>query len=76
MRRTIWLGIMAPAGTPQPIVDKLNAEINKVLSRPTSRKRGPRGAVAMAMTPAEIRQVLRADIDKWANVVKVRAKVE
>ena len=31
---TIWLGIMAPAGTPQPIVDKLNAEIDKVLALP------------------------------------------
>src|SRR4051812_45375 len=31
---TIWLGIMAPTGTPKPIVDKLNAEINKIISRP------------------------------------------
>ena len=38
---TIWLGLMAPAGTPQPIVDKLNAEINKVLSRPDVKEAGP-----------------------------------
>ena len=38
---TIWLGIMAPAGTPKPIVDKLNAEINKALPTPTPRRPGP-----------------------------------
>jgi tripartite-type tricarboxylate transporter receptor subunit TctC len=75
---TIWLGIMAPAGTPQPIVDKLNAEINKVLNRPDIKEAWTKqGAVTMAMTPAEFDKYLRADIDKWANVVKVSgAKVD
>ena len=69
---TIWLGVMAPAGTPQPIVDKLNAEINKVLNRPEIKEAwSKQGAVAMAMTPAEFDRYLRADIDKWAHVVKV-----
>jgi tripartite-type tricarboxylate transporter receptor subunit TctC len=67
---TIWLGIMAPAGTPQPIVDTLNAEINKVLARPDVKEAwGKQGAVPMAMTPAAFDAFLRQDIDKWAKVV-------
>jgi tripartite-type tricarboxylate transporter receptor subunit TctC len=68
---TIWLGIMAPAGTPKPIVDKLNAEINKAISRPDVKAAwDQQGAVAMVMTPAEFDAHLRRDIEKWAKVVK------
>jgi tripartite-type tricarboxylate transporter receptor subunit TctC len=67
---TIWLGIMAPAGTPKPIVDKLNAEINKVLNRPDTKEAwAKQGAEPLVMTPAEFDGYLRADIDKWANVI-------
>jgi len=69
---TIWLGIMAPAGTPKEIVDKLNAEINKVIDRADVKEAwAKQGAVPMVMTPAEFDKYLRADIEKWANVVKV-----
>jgi tripartite-type tricarboxylate transporter receptor subunit TctC len=69
---TIWIGLMAPKGTPQEIVDKLNAEIGKVIARPDIKKMwGEQGAVPMTMTPAEFDKYLRADIEKWANVVKV-----
>ena len=51
---TIWLGLMAPAGTPQPIVAKLNAEVNKVLTRPDVVEAwGKQGAVPIVMSPAE-----------------------
>jgi tripartite-type tricarboxylate transporter receptor subunit TctC len=75
---TIWLGLMAPAGTPKPIVDKLNAEIGKIISRPDLQKMwAGQGAVAMLMSPAEFDKYLRADIEKWAHVVQVSgAKVE
>jgi tripartite-type tricarboxylate transporter receptor subunit TctC len=62
---------MAPTGTPRPIVDKLNTEINKVLARPDVKEAwGKQGAVPMAMTPAEFDAYLREDIDKWAKVVE------
>ena len=68
---TIWLGIMAPAGTPKPVVDKLNAEINKVIGKPEVRAAWDKqGAVALTMTPAQFDTYLRKDIDKWAGVVK------
>jgi tripartite-type tricarboxylate transporter receptor subunit TctC len=68
---TIWLGIMAPAGTPKAIIDKLNAEINKVITRSDVKEAWDKqGAVALAMTPAEFDAYLRKDIEKWAQVVK------
>jgi len=67
---TIWLGIMAPAGTPKEIVEKLNGEIGKVVSRADVKEAWSRqGAVAMAMSPAQFDAYLRADIAKWARVV-------
>jgi tripartite-type tricarboxylate transporter receptor subunit TctC len=69
---TIWLGVMAPAGTPKEIVDKLNAEIGKVVSRPDVREIwAKQGAVPMLMSPSEFDRYLRADIEKWADVVRV-----
>ena len=68
---TIWLGIMAPAGTPKAIVDKLNAEINKVLARPEIKEAwNKQGASPIIMTPGEFDTYLRADIDKWAKVIQ------
>jgi tripartite-type tricarboxylate transporter receptor subunit TctC len=69
---TIWLGVMAPAGTPKPVVEKLNAEINKVINRPDVKEAWQKqGAVPLVMNPAEFDKYLRADIEKWARVVKV-----
>src|SRR5256886_2808372 len=68
---TNWLVLIAPAGTPKAIVDKLNAEINKVITRPDVKEAWDKqGAGALVMTPAEFEKYLRADIDKWAQVVK------
>ncbi len=71
---TIWLGIMAPAGTPKAIVDKLNAEINKVLAKPEVKDAwGKQGAITMSMSPEQFGKHLRADIEKWARIVKSAA---
>jgi tripartite-type tricarboxylate transporter receptor subunit TctC len=62
---TIWIGIMAPVGTPKPIVDRLNAEINKAIKRPEMQVAWDRqGATPMAMSPAEFDAFLRKDIEK------------
>jgi tripartite-type tricarboxylate transporter receptor subunit TctC len=68
---TIWLGLMAPAGTPKPIIDKLNAAVNAAVKRPDIVKQWTgQGAVPMSMTPEEFDKFLRGDIVKWADVVK------
>ena len=69
---TIWLGVMAPVATPKPIVDKLNAEINKILARPEIKDAwSKQGADAIAMSPAEFDAFMKKDIEKWAKVVQI-----
>ena len=68
---TIWLGLMAPAGTPKPIIDKLNTAVNAAIKRPDIVKLWTgQGAVPMSMTPEEFDKYLLGDIVKWADVVK------
>jgi tripartite-type tricarboxylate transporter receptor subunit TctC len=75
---TIWLGIMAPTGTPKEIVDRLNAEIAKAVAKPAIREAwAKQGALPMSMTPAEFGTFLNKDIEKWRKVVEVSgAKVQ
>jgi len=74
----IWLGLMAPAGTPKPIIDKLNAAIKAIMQRPDVKASwAVQGAEPMLMTPDEFDAYLRGDIEKWAHVVKISgAKAE
>jgi tripartite-type tricarboxylate transporter receptor subunit TctC len=68
---TIWLGLMAPTGTPQAIVDKLNAAVNQVIERPEIIAAWDlQGATTRPMKPAEFDAFLRADVAKWAKVAK------
>jgi tripartite-type tricarboxylate transporter receptor subunit TctC len=75
---TIWLGLMAPAGTPRSVVDKLNAAVAKIVASADVREQwAKQGAEPMVMTPAQFDAYLREDIRKWADVVRVSgAKVE
>ena len=67
---TIWLGIMAPKGTPKEIVDRLNAEIVKIIDKPTIKEAwAKQGAVPMTMTPDAFGEFLKGDIAKWAKVI-------
>ncbi|HVZ54250.1 MAG TPA: tripartite tricarboxylate transporter substrate binding protein, partial [Pseudolabrys sp.] len=66
---TIWLGVMAPKGTPKEVVSYLNAAINKVIEQPDVKAAWlKQGAIPMVKTPEEFDAYLRKDIEKWANV--------
>ncbi len=66
-----WYGFLAPAGVPKPIVAKLHAEIVRILRDPEITKRLTNdGAEVVASTPDEFEKFLRADVVKWAKVVK------
>ena len=68
----IWLGLMAPAGTPRPILEKLHAEANKIInSAEVKAAWAKQGVFPMGMSIDEFDKFLRAEIVKWANVVKV-----
>src|SRR3954463_11975550 len=68
---TIWLGLMAPAATPKPLLERLSGAVNKIINAPDVKENwGKQGAVPMAMTPDEFGKFLRADIAKWAKLVK------
>lgn len=68
----IWLGAFAPKGTPQEIVTRLNAEINRVLEMPEVRERIAPGGLGEPKggTPEQFGNFLRTEITKWAKVVK------
>jgi tripartite-type tricarboxylate transporter receptor subunit TctC len=69
---TIWIGLMAPKGTPTEVVTFLNTAINKVIQLPDVKATWlKQGAIPMVKTPAEFEAFLRQDIEKWAHVVKV-----
>jgi len=68
---TIWLGVMAPTGTPKAVIDRLNAEIVKVANRADVKKTwNEQGAEPMSMNATEFEKYLNDDIAKWAKVVK------
>jgi tripartite-type tricarboxylate transporter receptor subunit TctC len=73
-----WFALFAPAGTPKPIVDKLQVEVKKILAVPEIAKRlADAGLEAVGSTPEELAAYQRAEIGKWAKVVKDSgAKVE
>jgi len=75
---TIWIGLMAPKGTPKEVVSFLNTAINKVIQLPDVKAAWlKQGAIPQVTTPAEFEAFLHQDIEKWARVVKVSgAKIQ
>ena len=66
-----WYGVLAPAGTPRPIVDRLNREIVTILKTPEVRQKlQDDGAEVVAGTPEAFEKMMRAELEKWARVVK------
>jgi len=69
---TIWLGVMAPRGTPKDVIGFLNGAINKVIELPEVKQVWlKQGAVPLVKTPEAFDAFLRQDIEKWAKVVKL-----
>jgi tripartite-type tricarboxylate transporter receptor subunit TctC len=68
---TIWLGMLAPKGTPREVVDKLNADIRKVLADPEAMSLMHKAGVEVATsTPEEFQALMQQELDRWGKVVK------
>lgn len=75
---TAWFGLLAPAGTPREIVEKIHRDVAKILAAPEMRERfAAQGALAVGDTPEQFAAFIRSEIDKWTKVVKFSgAKVD
>ena len=75
---TIWLGLMAPRGTPKSVVDRLNEAVSKISSQPDVKQLwAKQGAVPLVMTPEVFDKYARDDITKWSRVIQsAEIKVE
>jgi tripartite-type tricarboxylate transporter receptor subunit TctC len=73
-----WLGMLAPAGTPRPIVEKLNRELNAILDEPDAQRRLlALGAEILKSTPDEFAAHIKSEHEKWGKVVRESgAKIE
>ena len=68
----LWLGLMAPAKTPRPVLEKLNAEVNKLLDlTDVKQTMAKQGATTMGMSIEQFDKFLRDEIVKWAKIVKI-----
>jgi tripartite-type tricarboxylate transporter receptor subunit TctC len=66
-----WNGIMVPAGTPKPVIAKLNAEINAILKQPdVVAKMNAAGFDLIGGTPEDLGKLIRVETDTWAPVIK------
>ena len=68
---TSWFALLAPAGTPQPIVRKIHGETVKALAQPDVRaKLTDMGMEVVGSTPEQLTAIMRVELPKWAKVVK------
>lgn len=68
---TIWLAMLAPAGTPSSIVSRLNNEISKIMNTPETQKAMFDAGVEVSLsTPAAMSQLMVSEMEKWGKVVK------
>ena len=66
-----WQGLVAPAGTPRPVIARINAEFVKVLKQPDiTAKRSEQGFETVASTPEWFTQYIKSEIAKWSKVIK------
>jgi tripartite-type tricarboxylate transporter receptor subunit TctC len=68
---TIWLGLLAPPGTPRDIVQKINSTVTAVLSAPGARKLMATAGVDVATsTPEEFGALMQSELERWGKVVR------
>lgn len=68
---SVWIGVLAPAGTPKPIVERLNTEIVKIVTAPDVKARFAKQGVEVApTTPDKFNEFLRSEVDRWGKVVQ------
>ncbi|HEX9431320.1 MAG TPA: tripartite tricarboxylate transporter substrate-binding protein, partial [Burkholderiales bacterium] len=66
-----WFGLMAPAGTPPAIIERLNRETVKILAQPEVRKKlNDLGLDVIPGTPAEFASAIEREMPRWAGVIK------
>ena len=69
---TVWSGVIAPAGLPRPVLDKLNAAVNAALETPEAKERiAQLGSEGGGGTPEQFAELIRRDSAKWAEVIKL-----
>ncbi len=67
----LWFGLLAPGGTPRPIVDRLNAEVNKIIQSADFREKvAAQGLEVFVSTPEQYGAALRAESEKFGKIVK------
>jgi tripartite-type tricarboxylate transporter receptor subunit TctC len=68
---SVWLGLVAPSGTPKPIIDKIHAAVVSILSDPAAKERSERtGNYPVTTTPAQFSAFIRKEADRWSRVIK------
>lgn len=67
-----WVGVVAPAGTPDAVVNRLNSELNKIIQRPDIHKKlGELGFEPVTKTPQEFRTWIASEVERWKQLVKL-----
>ena len=73
----LWIGVVAPAGTPPAVVDRINADFNKVLAMPSVKERiTALGANIAGGTPAQFDAFIRRELQRWAKTIKPEMRVD
>lgn len=68
---TLWIGLFAPKGTPKPVIDRLQKEMQITLANPELKEKLTASGVELAnASPAEFAKLLQDDINRWAKIVK------
>ena len=68
---SVWLGLVAPKGTPRPIIDKIHAEVVKILNDPAVKEKSERtGNYPVTTTPEQFSAFMRKEADRWGKVIK------